>query len=271
MGERRILRLEFLLTANFFRYFMFAASLVVLMNQFSSLYQTNDYAETMSDAIKIVEYCAVEDPQARRVLDIIQRFSQVVTTWTKDHAYPTPPLSSDFSCLSVPAVRPAAPTATMSQHGSDAGDLSRRSSAHQLTGAPIPGLPPTTPAVAKAVIRDPLASSQPTDAMLEAAAINGATSPQQVRIPMGAFVGNRASISGPSSMSSAEAAPNGDIEVDFGAMWNHFINYLPPVSTVASGITSFAVQFPQPPPVLGPPTEVYGVYSTPQPIGLNRT
>jgi hypothetical protein len=105
MGERRILRLEFLLTANFFRYFMFAASLVVLMNQFSSLYQTNDYAETMSDAIKIVEYCAVEDPQARRVLDIIQRFSQVVTTWTKDHAYPAPPLSSDFSCLSVPAVR----------------------------------------------------------------------------------------------------------------------------------------------------------------------
>jgi hypothetical protein len=52
------------------RYFIFAASLVILMNQFFSLYSKREYGETMRVAIDIVEYCAEVDAQAQRVLDI---------------------------------------------------------------------------------------------------------------------------------------------------------------------------------------------------------
>ncbi|KAL1843814.1 hypothetical protein VTJ49DRAFT_7524 [Mycothermus thermophilus] len=243
-------------------YFMFAASLVVLMNQFSSLYHTNDYAETMSDAIKIVEYCAVTDPQARRVLDIIQRFSQVVTAWTKEHAYPAPSLSNDFSCLSAPAVHPTG-AATVAQPAPDTAGNTQRRSSQQVASGFSPGLP-STPSMSKAPLRDRL-SSQAPNPMLEAR-VNGA-SPPQVQIPVGTFAGSPASISGPSSIPSAEQ-PSGNIEFEFDGLWNNFISYLPPVSTVAPNI-NFALQFPAP--VLAPPTDPYGVYSTPQPIGLNRT
>ncbi|KAL2271769.1 hypothetical protein VTJ83DRAFT_1140 [Remersonia thermophila] len=243
-------------------YFMFAASLVVLMNQFSSLYHTDDYAETMNDAIMIVEYCAEIDPQARRVLDIIQRFSQVVTTWTKDHAYPAPSLSNDFSCLSAPIVRPTE-AATVAQPAPDMARNTQIRSPQQVASGLPSGLP-STPSMSKAPLRD-LLSSQVPNPMLEAR-INGA-SPPQVQISAGAFTGSSPSISGPSPIPNAEP-PSGNIEFEFDGLWNNFISYLPPVSTVAPNI-NFALQFPAP--VLGPATEPYGVYSTPQPISLNRT
>src|SRR5690606_18103347 len=118
---------------------MFAASLVILMNQFSSLYYTEEYGETMQDAINIVAYCAETDPQAQRVLDIITRFSEVVTKWTKDHAYAAPPLSTDFSCLyNQPARSRSAPDHMHSGVAVNAG-TQRRSSSQAVSG-PDPGL-----------------------------------------------------------------------------------------------------------------------------------
>ncbi|KAK4171202.1 fungal-specific transcription factor domain-containing protein [Triangularia setosa] len=80
-------------------YFVFAASLVILMNQFSSLYYTNAYDKTIRDAVDFMEYCTKLDPQAERVLDIITRFAKVVDKWTKSHKYDAPPLSEDLSFL----------------------------------------------------------------------------------------------------------------------------------------------------------------------------
>ncbi|KAK3340414.1 fungal-specific transcription factor domain-containing protein [Neurospora tetraspora] len=83
----------------FFIYFLFAASLIVLMNQFNSLYYADTYKQTITDAILTMKYCAEIDPQAERVLEIMESFAQVVETWTKDHSHPAPVLSADLSCL----------------------------------------------------------------------------------------------------------------------------------------------------------------------------
>lgn len=69
------------------------------MNQFASLYYAADYNKTVTDAISTMRYCAKIDPQAERVLEIMESFAEVVETWTKDHSYPAPALSADLSCL----------------------------------------------------------------------------------------------------------------------------------------------------------------------------
>ncbi|KAJ4416788.1 hypothetical protein N0V85_002125 [Neurospora sp. IMI 360204] len=51
----------------FFIYFLFAASLIVLMNQFASLYYADTYNKTITDAILTMKYCAEIDPQAERL------------------------------------------------------------------------------------------------------------------------------------------------------------------------------------------------------------
>ena len=69
------------------------------MNQFTSLYHTDTYNKTITDANTTMRYCAETDPQAERVLEIMESFAQVVETWTKDHSYRAPELSADLSCL----------------------------------------------------------------------------------------------------------------------------------------------------------------------------
>lgn len=220
------------------------------MNQFSSLYYTEDYAETMRDAMNIVAYCAEIDPQAQRVLDIITRFSKVVTKWTKDHVYPAPPLSSDFSCLYNRSARSAPASEHIHPATAPAANIQRRTSSQTMPGSD-PGLP-TPPAMTKMALQD-MMSTQPPNAVLEAQ-VNGMVSPQG-QIPPTSFVGGRKSVSAHSSAASSEPL-SGNIEFEFDGLWNSFINHLPPVSTVAPGISSLALQFP--PPVIGAPTEPYG-------------
>lgn len=230
---------------------MFAASLVILMNQFSSLYYTEEYDETMQDAINIVAYCAEIDPQARRVLDIITRFSEVVTKWTKDHAYPAPPLSADFSCLYNQPTRSGPASAHMRSGVAVNAGTQRRSSSQAVSG-PDPGLL-TPPPIPKVQLHDILSAQSPSLGL--EARVNGMT-PPHIHIPPVSLAG-RASLSAHSSIASSEPL-SGNIEFEFDGLWNSFINHLPPVSSVAPGISSLALQFP--PPVIGAPTEPYGAY-----------
>ncbi|KAK4238151.1 fungal-specific transcription factor domain-containing protein [Achaetomium macrosporum] len=230
-------------------YFIFAASLVILMNQFSSLYYTEEYEETMHDARAIMTYCAEIDPQAQRVLDIITRFSEVVTKWTKEHAYPAPQLSEDFSCLYSQPAR-SGPT---SEHISRAPAVNttiqeRRSS--QAVNRSDPGLL-TPPSMPKLPLLDILSAQAPSAAL--ETQMSGVTPPHTHAHSI-SLVGARSSVSAHSSIASSEPL-SGNFEFEFDGLWNSFIKHLPPVSTVAPGLSSLASQFP--PPVIGTPTEPY--------------
>lgn len=76
------------------------------MNQFASLYRTDAYADTIDGAIAIMKFCSETDPQAKRVLEIMENFAEVVAKWTKDHTREAPELSKDLSGLYSHAVNP---------------------------------------------------------------------------------------------------------------------------------------------------------------------
>ncbi|KAH0527899.1 hypothetical protein TsFJ059_002822 [Trichoderma semiorbis] len=58
----------------FILYFLFAAALIILSNEFAGLYENEQYADSMRSAINIMEYCAVVDVQAQRMLYILKSF-----------------------------------------------------------------------------------------------------------------------------------------------------------------------------------------------------
>ena len=61
-----------------FSYFLFAATLMVLSNQYACLYRHDNFQNSISNAIKIVTYCSQSDVQAHRLLYIITTFRSVV-------------------------------------------------------------------------------------------------------------------------------------------------------------------------------------------------
>ncbi|KAH7360451.1 fungal-specific transcription factor domain-containing protein [Rhexocercosporidium sp. MPI-PUGE-AT-0058] len=62
----------------FVLYFLFAASLVVLSNEFCSLYQNPNATPSLATAISIMRYFSEQDPQACRLLVILTSFRDVV-------------------------------------------------------------------------------------------------------------------------------------------------------------------------------------------------
>ena len=64
----------------FRRYFLFAAILVILSNEFAALYENPDYEYCISQTISLTTYCAETDPQAERLLYILKSFRDVVAT-----------------------------------------------------------------------------------------------------------------------------------------------------------------------------------------------
>lgn len=228
------------------------------MNQFSSLYRTNDYDETMTHATDIVAYCAETDPQADRVLDIITRFSKVVTKWTKDHTYDAPELSDDFRCLYSQASTSRLPSEHTNPVSTTASFRGQASSQH--ISVSDPGLL-TPPSIAKLPLLDTLSTHLLS--AVPGTRVHGLSSPH-TNYPFGSLVGTRPSVSAHSSIEGSEQL-SGNVEFEFDGLWNSFINYLPPVSTVAPGISSLA-QFP--PPVIGTPTEPFGRCPIPQELKI---
>lgn len=64
----------------FVTYFLFAAALVVLSNEFAGLYPNSSADQCIENAITIAAYCGETDPQASRLLYILTTFRNVVTT-----------------------------------------------------------------------------------------------------------------------------------------------------------------------------------------------
>ena len=81
----------------FVMYFLFAAALVVLSNEFSNLYYKSSAESCIENTITIFNYCAEIDPQAQRLLHILMTFRDVVTTKQR---------SQNFRPQSLPQARP---------------------------------------------------------------------------------------------------------------------------------------------------------------------
>ena len=60
------------------RYFLFAAALIILSNEFSSLCANPAASLGISNSISLMTYCADSDPQAQRLLYILTTFRDVV-------------------------------------------------------------------------------------------------------------------------------------------------------------------------------------------------
>ncbi|KAL7900991.1 fungal-specific transcription factor domain-containing protein [Trichoderma sp. TUCIM 5745] len=80
----------------FILYFLFAASLIILSNEFAGLYENEHYAESVGSAIKIMDYCAATNVQAQRMLYILQSFLADVGKHSKS------PATSEQSELALP-------------------------------------------------------------------------------------------------------------------------------------------------------------------------
>ncbi|PON29655.1 fungal specific transcription factor [Trichoderma gamsii] len=80
----------------FILYFLFAATLIILSNEFAGLYENEHYAESVGSAIKIMDYCAATDVQAQRMLYILQSFLADVGKHSKS------PAASEQSELALP-------------------------------------------------------------------------------------------------------------------------------------------------------------------------
>lgn len=75
----------------FVTYFLFAAALVVLSNEFSGLYPNSSAEQCIENAITIVAYCGETDPQASRLLYILTTFRGVVATQARMNQAPRYP------------------------------------------------------------------------------------------------------------------------------------------------------------------------------------
>ncbi|KAK6950368.1 hypothetical protein Daesc_008694 [Daldinia eschscholtzii] len=72
---RAALDAEYLPQCNpFVIYFVFSAALIILSNEFASLYHNPDADKSIDSALMILQYCGEMDIQAERVLDIVQNF-----------------------------------------------------------------------------------------------------------------------------------------------------------------------------------------------------
>ncbi|KAL7626305.1 hypothetical protein AAE478_003076 [Parahypoxylon ruwenzoriense] len=66
---------EYLPQCNpFVIYFVFSAALIILSNEFASLYHNPDADSSIASAVKILNYCGQKDVQAKRVCYIIETF-----------------------------------------------------------------------------------------------------------------------------------------------------------------------------------------------------
>lgn len=83
-------------------YFVFAAGLIILSNEFASLYNNPDANVAVASCLAIIQYCAENDPQAQRVLYILETFKEVV----RSRASTAVPVVS-FPNRRIPIITPA--------------------------------------------------------------------------------------------------------------------------------------------------------------------
>lgn len=134
------------------RHSVFAAGLVVLSNQFASLYNSPDADTAIESCISILRYCAEHDAQAARVTYIVETFREANLgrcMWEDKYAFPGRKVPTIIPLSSNPHHDPVAHFFARSKNGlgpppilTTGGKLSHSMpAAHPLT------LPPMVPSV----------------------------------------------------------------------------------------------------------------------------
>ncbi|KAK3333970.1 hypothetical protein B0T19DRAFT_142676 [Cercophora scortea] len=222
----------------FIIYFLFAASINVLMNQFASLYRAESYGKAITDSIAIMKYCAEIDPQAERLLEILEKFSRVVAKWTKDHTHPAPALSPDLSALynqrgSFRLHRDH--TGSMSTMSNSQEQLPSRNGSMSNTGSLNSSSRITLPELN--TLRTTTATATIAGTRMDGIVM----SPSQISAPLP--ISSRPSVSS-HSMADSSDSMNEDTEFHFNSLWDFWSNHKPPASTGLPGIATLAPQFP---------------------------
>lgn len=77
----------------FVMYFLFAAALIILSNEFFNLYHNESAESSIENTITILSYCAEVDPQAQRLVHILLALRDVVTNKQRSQTLraPNPP------------------------------------------------------------------------------------------------------------------------------------------------------------------------------------
>ncbi|KAF1979419.1 hypothetical protein BU23DRAFT_549412 [Bimuria novae-zelandiae CBS 107.79] len=94
-------------------YFLFAAALVVLANEFAGLYRSDSPDSCIANSIAIMSYCAESDQQASRLVYILSSFRDVVTQQRARRKQDQrdnlslPSISSQLYGVSAPQATPA--------------------------------------------------------------------------------------------------------------------------------------------------------------------
>ncbi|GJC86659.1 fungal specific transcription factor domain-containing protein [Colletotrichum tofieldiae] len=113
----------------FVLYFLFAASLIILSNEFAAIYPNPSYGTSISNTIAIMRYCATSDPQANRLLFILTSFRNVI--YELRQKKPEQP--------AMPAPPTLSPTATQDPIGTifRSSGISRKNSFATVTSGPL--------------------------------------------------------------------------------------------------------------------------------------
>ncbi|KAK3357563.1 fungal-specific transcription factor domain-containing protein [Lasiosphaeria hispida] len=244
----------------FIIYFLFAASVVVFMNQFASMYRTDAYAQSTTDAIATMKFCAETDPQAKRVLEIMEKFAKVVTKWTTDHTFDAPELSGDlsglYSQMASPQLSHEQGSSLASMPSPREPDTPRMVGVSHLTSLPGPAVPlPAVPLPSLSELLIPHHSASHTDTRMNGTSPSHPTGPS-----LPPPLDPRPSLSSHSLVDSSMPMDE-DIEFDFDGLWSNWINHVVPVSAMPPGIAPLAPQFPPQLPSVG--AETYGGFTMP--------
>jgi len=234
------------------RYFLFAASLVVFVNQFACLYHTDAYEQTIHDATEIMRYCAQTDPQAARLLEIIEKFTAVVANYTPTHRYPAPVLSANLNGLYS---RGGSGSRYSREHTGSVASVSspqghESSRVNSLTQQGLMNSPPAPrPHRSEFLVPQPPAAAATTGA--GDVRMNG-MSPQHTTTTtntttaspsMAHGMATRPSISSHSTAEGSESMSR-DFEFDFNSLWNNWRNGIVHTPNEPTGIASITALFP---------------------------
>jgi hypothetical protein len=108
-------------------YFLFAATLILMSNEFALLYLNVAADQCIRNAITVMAYCAETDPQASRLLYILSTFRDVIVqqrdrrTRQQQSANQLPPFNMKANANAYGSQTPTQPTPSSVQAGSQAG------------------------------------------------------------------------------------------------------------------------------------------------------
>lgn len=184
------------------RHFLFAASLVILGNEFAKLHVNHGYQEQISSVIKIIRYCAETDPQALRLTYIVDTFCDVVARRHRSQSF------------DVDGPRAPPYSASAGETISSGSSRNAKVDSHPLNAPPLSDGPPT--GGARSTIESPLGYPSHNPALQEASfrmpTVSGASP-----------VSSGGSLRGSDSLAGRRASdvntPIGEDEVNLDVLW----------------------------------------------------